>query len=105
MNQGQPVLRLFNPDHMIVDASVNESDVAVLRPGVTAKLYLDAYPGAEFNAEMLTASPIAVAGLDSPVRSFSARFRVLTDDPRLLPDLSAALEIERAPPAPKEVHP
>lgn len=96
MNPGQPVLRLFNPERMIVDASVNESDVAVLKPGVSAKLFLDAYPGAVFQAEMLSASPIAIAGLDSPVRSFSARFKVLSEDPRLLPDLSAALEIERA---------
>jgi HlyD family secretion protein len=93
---GQPVLRLFNPEKMIVDASINESDFAsVNQPGIRAKLYLDAYPGAEFEAEMVTASPIAVAGLDSPVRSFAARFRVMSEDPRLLPDLSAALEIPR----------
>lgn len=104
MNPGQPVLRLFSPDLMVVDASVNESDISVLRPGVTAKLYLDAYPGTEFNAELLTASPIAIAGLDSPVRSFSARFRILGQDPRVLPDLSAALEIPRLV-VPKEVRP
>lgn len=93
---GQPVMRLFNPQKMIVDASINESDFAsVNQPGVQAKLYLDAYPGAEFLAEMVSASPIAVAGLDSPVRSFAARFKVLSEDPRLLPDLSAALEIPR----------
>jgi HlyD family secretion protein len=104
MNAGQPVLRLFSPDQMVVDASVNESDVSVLRPGVSAKLYLDAYPGAEFTAQLMTASPIATAGLDSPVRSFSARFRILGQDPRVLPDLSAALEIPRlaiAPEAPQ----
>lgn len=93
---GQPVLRLFNPEKMVVDASVNESDSAGMKPGVKAKLYLDAYPGAEFQAELVTASPIAVAGLDSPVRSFSARFKVLSEDRRLLPDLSAAIEILRA---------
>lgn len=92
---GQPVLRLFNPQKMIVDASVNESDAAGMKPGVKAKLYLDAYPGAEFEAELVTASPIAVAGLDSPVRSFSVRFKVLSEDRRLLPDLSAAIEIAR----------
>jgi len=94
---GQPVLRLFNPEKMIVDASINESDFAAVKNGVRAKLYLDAYPGAEFEAELVTASPIAVAGLDSPVRSFSARFKVMSEDPRLLPDLSAALEIPRLP--------
>jgi len=98
MNPGQPVIRVFNPQRMIVDASVNESDVSVLKPGVRAKLYLDAYPGVVFEAEMLTASPIATAGMDSPVRSFSARFKVLSEDVRLLPDLSAGLEIQRTSP-------
>lgn len=95
MFPGQPVLRLFNPERMIIDASVNESDFAVLKPGLSAKLFVDAYPGTVFQAEMLTASPIAIAGLDSPVRAFSARFRVISQDSRLLPDLSASLEIER----------
>lgn len=94
---GQPVLRIFDPSSMVVDAAVNEPDLAALRPSVRAALYLDAYPGVEFEAELVSASPVATAGLDSPVRTFSARFRVLSADPRLLPDLSAALEIPRSP--------
>jgi len=92
---GQPVLRIFDPSSMVVEASVNEPDLASLQPAARAALHLDAYPGAEFQAELVSASPVATAGLDSPVRTFSARFRVLSSDPRLLPDLSAALELPR----------
>lgn len=92
---GQPVLRIFDPSSMVVEASVNEPDLAALQPAVRAALYLDAYPGVDFEAELVSASPVATAGLDSPVRTFSARFRVLSSDPRLLPDLSAALELPR----------
>ena len=90
---GQPVLRIFDPMQMVVDAAVNEPDFAVLSQQATAKLYLDAYPDAKFTARLESASPVASSGLDSPVRVFAARFRVEQQDPRLLPDLSASLEI------------
>lgn len=92
---GQPVLRVFDPARMIVDALVNEPDIASVNKLTKARLYLDAYPGAVFDAELESASPVATAGLESPVRTFSARFRVLGNDARLLPDLSAALEVPR----------
>lgn len=90
---GQPVVRVFNPTRMVVDALVNEPDFAVMAAGARAKVYLDAYPGAAFDAELDAASPVATPGLDSPVRTFSARFRLGQIDPRLLPDLSASLEV------------
>ena len=93
MFAGQPVLRIFDPLQMVVDASVNEPDFAVLTQQAAAKVYLDAYPDAVFHAKLEMASPVASAGLDSPVRTFAARFRVMEQDVRLLPDLSASLEI------------
>jgi hypothetical protein len=89
----QPVLRIFDPNEMIIDTQVNESDAAVLGTLAGATVYLDAYPSARFQARLLNASPVATAGLESPVRSFTARFRIEQSDARLLPDLSASLEI------------
>ena len=54
---------------------------------------LDAYPDVVFDAILESSSPVAAAGLDSPVRTFTTRFRIQQQDPRLLPDLSASLEI------------
>jgi HlyD family secretion protein len=93
---GSPVLRVFDPSRMIVETLINEPDRAVLGQTAAAKVFLDAYPGTQFDAELETTSPVATAGLDSPVRTFTARFRILQQDPRLLPDLSAALEIPLA---------
>ncbi|MBL8176943.1 MAG: HlyD family efflux transporter periplasmic adaptor subunit [Bryobacterales bacterium] len=93
MYAGQPVLRIFDPLQMVVDAAVNEPDFAALSKQTGAKVFLDAYPDAAFTARLESASPVASAGLDSPVRVFAARFRVDQQDPRLLPDLSASLEI------------
>jgi multidrug resistance efflux pump len=93
MYAGNPVLRIFDPSRMVVDAVINEPDIAALAAGTVARIYLDAYPDAVFDARLESAAPVATAGLDTPVRTFSARFRIDQQDPRLLPDLSVSLEI------------
>jgi multidrug resistance efflux pump len=97
---GMPLMRIFNPARMVVAAVVNEPDIAWLQKTTHARITLDAYPGVSFDAELQSANPVATAGLDSPVRTFGAVFRIEQQDPRLLPDLSAALEIGPADAAP-----
>jgi multidrug resistance efflux pump len=92
---GQAMVKVFDPSDMLVITLVNEPDGAVLaRGGSHAKIRLDAYPGAVFDAHFESASPVASGSLDSPIKYFSARYRIDQRDPRLLPDLSAAVEIE-----------
>ena len=96
---GVPLIKIFNPQHMVVEATINEPDVAWLGKASHTRLYLDAYPGAVFDADLESASPVATSGFDTPVRAFTAIFRIRQQDPRLLPDLSAALEIGTSPDA------
>jgi HlyD family secretion protein len=98
LNPGQPVMRIFDPGEMVVEGTVSEADVAFLPNASAVRVYLDAYPGVTFGARLESASPVATAGLDSPIRTFSARFRITGRDPRLLPDLSASLEIVKEAP-------
>jgi HlyD family secretion protein len=91
---GQPLLRIFDPAEMFVNTFVSEPDGAILAPGTRAKVRLDAYPGAVFDAHLESASPAASSSLGSPLKTFAARFRLEQRDARLLPDLSAAVEIE-----------
>lgn len=88
-----PLLEIFSPNDMQVNAQVNEADDAVLTSGMTANVYLDAYPNVKFTAHLLTVDPVATAAMGSPVRSFAARFKMNQADPRILPDLSAAVDI------------
>jgi multidrug resistance efflux pump len=91
---GQPLVRIFDPTEMVVVTQVNEPDGAVIsHRGARARVFLDAYPGVAFDAHLESASPVAAGGLQSPIRAFSAKFRIDVQDPRLLPDLSAAVEI------------
>jgi HlyD family secretion protein len=92
---GEPLLKIFDPTEMEVKANVGEPDGAILQPGVKAKVYLDAYPDAAFSAVFVSASPVASAPIGSPIKSFTARFRLEQRDVKLLPDLSAAIVVER----------
>ncbi len=94
---GSPLLRLFDPSAMELQVSVDEPDGAVLVPGAQAIVHLDAYPNLTFKAHFDSASPVASASLGSPVKTFAARFLLDGTDPRLLPDLSAAVDIEVQP--------
>lgn len=92
---GQPLMKIFDPSEMVVDAQVGEPDNARMTPGTRARVELDAYPGAAFDAVLETSSPVATTALGSPVKNFRARFRLQGRDPRLLPDLSAAVWIQQ----------
>jgi HlyD family secretion protein len=91
---GQPLVRIFDPSEMVVITQISEPDGAILaQSGARARVMLDAYPGAVFEAHLESASPVASGGLQSPIRSFAARFKIDQRDVRLMPDLSAAVEI------------
>ncbi len=94
---GSPLLRVFDPHQMMVEVAVSEADGALLTPGATATIHLDAYPKAEFTAHLESASPIATSPpFGSTVRTFSARFKLDQTAPELLPDLSAAVDFQGA---------
>jgi len=91
---GSPLLKLFDPSLMDVEVSVGEPDGAVLVPGAKAIVHLDAFPDIKFTAHYTSASPVATAPLGMSVKTFTARFRLDQSDSHLLPDLSAAVDIQ-----------
>jgi multidrug resistance efflux pump len=93
---GEDLLQVFDPSTMVVLVSVAEPDGAILKPGSKATIHLDAFPDQNFTAHFDSASPVATSGFGSSVKSFTARFVLDQTDPRLLPDLSVAADIEVA---------
>jgi HlyD family secretion protein len=93
LGSGQSLLKIFDPTEMEVRTMVGEPDGAILGEGAAATVYLDAYPDAVFKAHFQAASPVATSALGSPIKKFTAQFRLEAMDPRLLPDLSAAVII------------
>ncbi len=92
---GQALLKIFDPSRMAVQTLIGEPDGAVLKEGTIATVYLDAYPEAVFQARFHSASPVATSAMGSPIKNFTARFVIEQSDPRLLPDLSAAVIVQR----------
>ncbi len=93
---GRSLMRIFDPSQMEVQAAISEADGGLLSAGLPAIVHLDAYPKAQFTARFLSVSPVATAPFDSPVHSYTALFHLDQNDPRIMPDLSAAIDLEVA---------
>jgi HlyD family secretion protein len=92
---GLPFMAVVDPSQMEVRVELNQVDLLRVRPGLHAKMHLDAYPGIELAATLEDLSPLGHTGrFTETVRVFSARFSIQGTDPRLLPDLSAALDLD-----------
>ena len=92
---GVPFMQVVDPSRMEVRVELNQVDLLKVHPGQQAQLHLDAYPGMTLPAVLEELSPLGHTGQFSEmVRSFTARFSVQGNDPRLLPDLSAAMDLD-----------
>jgi len=92
---GVPFLQVVDPSRMQVRVELNQVDLLKVHPGQKAEMHLDAYPGMTLPAVLQELSPLGHTGQFSEmVRTFTARFTVQGNDPRLLPDLSAAMDLD-----------
>ena len=92
---GAPVLQVVNQSSMQVRARINQADLPVVRVGQPVTVRLDAYPDLEMTGRIVQIAPIGVSGSFSPrVRAFAAVVAVDGTNPRLLPDLTAAIDVE-----------
>ncbi|PYT97879.1 MAG: hypothetical protein DMG38_18140 [Acidobacteria bacterium] len=95
VHPGLPFLSVVDPSQMEVRVEMNQVDLLKVHPGMHAKMHLDAYPGIELGATLEDLSPLGHNGqFTDTIRVFSARFTVQGTDPKLLPDLSAALDLD-----------
>ena len=92
---GVPFLQVVDPSQMEVRVELNQVDLLKVHSGLQARMHLDAYPGMTLPATLEELSPLGHTGqFSEAVRSFTARFSIQGTDPRLLPDLSAALDLD-----------
>lgn len=92
---GVPFMQIVNPGAMQVRSRVNQADVSLLREGQAVRVGLDAYPDLSFQGKVARIAAIGVtSGLSDRVRSFNVLFSIDGYDPRLMPDLSASLDVE-----------
>ena len=91
---GIAFMQVVDPSRMQVRALVNQEDFLGLRIGLPAHIHLDAYPDLVFRGKLEEMAPIGRNGDFSPkVRTFAVVFSIEGNDARLMPDLSAAVDV------------
>src|SRR5947209_2460597 len=94
---GFPFMQVVNPGRMQVRARMNQADIGDLSVGQNVRIGLDAYPELSFSGTLQSLSAVAqTSSFSSRVRYLVTLFAINGSDPRLLPDLSSAVDIEIA---------
>jgi multidrug resistance efflux pump len=94
---GLPIVDIVDPTSMRVRAKVNQADVALVQPGRTAEIRLDAYPELRFDGRVDLVSPLGVKSSMTPtVYTFVALVSIEGTHARLMPDLTASVDVRTA---------
>jgi len=92
---GTAFMQIVNPGAMRVRAQVNQVDLPELQVGQRVEVRLDAYPDIVFHGHVDQVTSIGVSDDFSPkLHTFVVLFSIDGSDPKLLPDLSAAVDVE-----------
>ncbi len=91
---GFPFMQVVNPARMRVRAKVNQADIEALREGQDVHISLDAYPELNFTGKIESIAAVAqTSAFSGKARTLIVFFSINGTDPKLLPDLSSAVDI------------
>jgi HlyD family secretion protein len=95
VNPGRAFMKIVDTSSMQVEARASQAEATSLRVGQRARITLDAFPGLELTGTVYSVGAMARASMFESfyVRSIPVNVLVKGQDPRLIPDLSAAAEI------------
>jgi multidrug efflux pump subunit AcrA (membrane-fusion protein) len=91
---GMPIMDVIDPTSMRVRVQINQGDVGLIQIGQRARVLLDAYPELSFEGRVEQIAPVAVpSAFTAQVRTFVGVVSVQGSHEKLMPDLTAAVEI------------
>ncbi len=92
---GMPFLQIVEPSSMVVDARVNQVDAEKVRIGQKAHVRFDAFPDLVLPARVYSIGTVAVGRQyrQEYVKEVPVLLKLEQMDPRVIPDLSASVEI------------
>ena len=95
LQPGQPYMQIVDERSLVVNASANQVDAEQLRTGMHARVRFDAYPDIELPARLTMVAAMARQGgwRASYVRHVPIRFKLDKRDPRVVPNLTANVEV------------
>ena len=95
LRPGMAFMQVVDPSLMEVSVPANQQDFVRLHVGQRAQIHLDAYPELVFYGKLDEMAPIARSGdFSSKLRFFPVVFSVSGHNAKLMPDLSAAVDVE-----------
>jgi len=95
LQPGQLFIKVVNPASMIVLSNANQSESSHVRIGQEARIRLDGFPGLTFRGNVFSLGAIATGGWRTQyyIRNIPVKVAIEGSDPKLIPDLSASVEI------------
>jgi multidrug resistance efflux pump len=92
---GVPFMQVVDPSVMQVRVLANQQDFLGLYIGQPSRIHLDAYPELVFSGKVEEMAPIGRSGnFSSTLRTFTVVFSFAGSDAKLMPDLSAAVDVD-----------
>jgi len=111
VNPGANFAQIVNPSAMVMNAVINQADSQQLRMGQRAEIRIDAYPSLVAEGKVLAIGAMATSGGggmggrggpgrgpgggggERYVKQIPVRLSIETQDPRIIPDLSASASV------------
>lgn len=92
---GQLFMKVVTPENMQVEATINQAESELFRIGQQARISIDAFPGLTLPGKVYSISAIAAGGFrqNNYIRTIPVRVAIDGYDPRLIPDLSAGVDV------------
>jgi hypothetical protein len=92
---GMMFMTVVDTSSMVVNASVNQTDVEQLRIGQKATVRFDAYPDLRLPARVYSLGGVPKTGgqRESYVKEIAVRLKLEATDPRVIPDLSVSADV------------
>ena len=95
VRSGVTFMEVVDPSVMQVSVPANQEDFFSLHVGQAAKVHLDAYPDVVFPGRVEQIAPLARGGdFSSKLRALGVVVSIQGTDARLMPDLSAAVDVD-----------
>ena len=101
LSPGQPFMRVVDPHSMLLAASMSQVDSELIRLNQAATVHFDAFPEIVSTGRVTSVGALAMGGrrTNYHVRNVAVRLALDSEDPRVIPDLTASADIETAAPA------
>ena len=95
ISPGQPFAKIVDTSSMQLEAFVNQTESEAIRIGQRATVTFDAFPGLVLKGKVDAVGALAIGGWRQNyyIRNVPVRVAIEGQDPRVIPDLSAAADV------------